>query len=166
MEICSREEAHLLAFFDGRAALARMQETVHAHLGGANDPRAFGEQIVVDEWDEPVSLSERLLIGATDLSVEQIAAEARRLGGLLIAAHVDRDSGSLIRQLGFVPEGLPLDALELSPGCRDGESYRVHGLPVVRFSDAHHLHEVGRAWTDLAVERATADLIREALRGG
>ena len=163
MEICSREEAHLLAFFDEPAALARMQELVYVHLAGDNDSRAFGEQIVVDERDEPLEVNERLLIGATDLSVGEIVCAARRLDGLVIAAHVDRPSYSLIGQLGFVPEGLPLDALEVSTHCGDETRYRGYGLPVVRFSDAHFLHEVGRAWTDFAIERPAASAIRGAL---
>ncbi len=164
MEICSREEAHVLVFFDGAEALGRMQDLVYAHLAGVHDPRAFGEQVVVDERDEPLSLCERLLIGATDLAVEEIVGEARVLGGLAIAAHVDRDAFSLIGQLGFVPDDLPLDALELSPHCREESRYRACGLPLVRFSDAHHLHEVGRASTDLPIDRPAVDLIRAALR--
>ncbi len=163
MEICSREEAHILVFFDEPAALERMQDLVYAHLHGDNDPRAFGEQIVVDERDEPVEGNERLLIGATDLSADEIVRESRRLGGLVIAAHVDRPSYSLIGQLGFVPAGLDLDALEVSPRCGDDSRYRAYGLPLVRFSDAHFAHEVGRAWTDFAIETPRASAIRRAL---
>jgi predicted metal-dependent phosphoesterase TrpH len=165
MEICSREEAHIIAYFDEPWSLERMQEVVYAHLAGTNDSRVFGEQIVVDERGEPVEINERLLIGATRLSVEEIVRTARRLDGLVIAAHVDRPAYSLVGQLGFVPPGLDLDALEVSPLCRDETPYRAFGLPLVRFSDAHFLHEVGRAWTEIPVERAGAASIRRALGG-
>jgi len=162
MEVCSREEAHVLVFFDDTGALAEMQDLVYAHLAGSNDARAFGEQIVVDERGEPVGLNDRLLIGATDLAVDRIVAEAISRDGLVIAAHVDRQSFSLLGQLGFVPEALALDALELSVHCRDGTPYERWGRPLVRFSDAHYLHEVGRASTDFAVGRPAVAEIREA----
>ena len=55
-------------------------------------------------------LSERLLIGATVLPLQRIVSEIQGLGGLAVAAHIDRESFGLLGQLGFVrrpPPGCP-----------------------------------------------------------
>ncbi len=71
------------------------------------------------------------------------------LGGLAVASHVDRDSFSIIGQLGFIPEELTLDALELSRMCESNEinNYETYGLPLIKSSDAHFLSDVGKAST-------------------
>ena len=46
--------------------------------------------------------NERLLIGATTLSLDEILTEIHAVGGLAIASHVDRDLFSVTRQLGFI----------------------------------------------------------------
>ena len=55
---------------------------------------------------------ERLLILAIDQSVEQVERKVHDLGGLFIPAHVDKGKNSIISQLGFIPEGLAIDAIE------------------------------------------------------
>ena len=68
--------------------------------------------------NEIVGEAPYLLISALDRSVEQIAAVVHRLGGLFIAAHVERPSFSLISQLGFIDPSLPLDAIEFKDAAR------------------------------------------------
>ncbi len=154
MEICSVEEVHVLAFFDNDDALFEMQTIVYDHLFGENDEKYFGEQVLVDEHDAVTGSTQRLLIGSTSLSVSVIVESVHRLGGLAIASHVDREAFSLIGQLGFVPEGLSLDALELSPRCADADisDYRSYGFELIRSSDAHHLSDVGKVFTTFSLE--------------
>jgi hypothetical protein len=106
MEICSREEVHLVALFNNIEDTLKMQEYVYAHLPGKNQPEVFGHQVVADEHDQVLGENPRLLIGATQLSLLDIVEKAHHLGGICISAHVDRPSYSLIGQLGFIPEDL------------------------------------------------------------
>ena len=147
LEMASSEEVHVLAFFEDDASLSGMQSTAYENLSGANDEDVFGMQLVVDENDTPVDLDNRLLIGATSLTVEEIVALIHSLGGLAIASHVDRESFSITSQLGFIPEGLSFDALELSPNCEPNmiPDYSSYGLPIVKSSDAHFLSDIGKA---------------------
>ena len=165
MEIATREEVHVLAFCDGWQRLAALQTRVQTALDGRNDEEAFGPQIVVDEQDEPLGLEERLLIGATRLSLGEVVEAIHEVGGLAVAAHVDRESFSVISQLGFLPPEVRFDALEVSWRCRDPEPYRGHGLPLVWFSDAHYLHEVGRKVTRALLEEPTVAELQLALVG-
>jgi len=153
MEICSSEEVHILAFFDDDGALLEMQNIVYENLFGENDEKCFGGQIIVDEYDKIIGSTNKLLIGSTSLGIDRIVELVHSLGGLAVASHVDRDSFSIISQLGFIPKELPLDALELSWRCELSEvnNYESYGLPLVKSSDAHFLSDIGKAVTTFSL---------------
>jgi predicted metal-dependent phosphoesterase TrpH len=169
LEICSREEVHVLAIFDRLPSALAMQEMVYARLDGENRPELFGHQIVATDNDEVLAENTRLLIGATGLALAEIVRTTRALGGLSLAAHVDRPANSIIGQLGFVPEDLEIDGVEVShrtnpaqPGaCLQG----TRRLPWVRSSDAHVLSDIGRASTVFRVAAPTIAEMRLALKG-
>jgi PHP family Zn ribbon phosphoesterase len=163
MEISSREEVHVLGLFGDVAGLRSAQGVVYENLVGENDPDAFGEQLIMNERGEVVGRSDRLLLGATDLPVHEVVRTIHRLGGVAIAAHVDRPSFSIVSQLGFIPMGLGLDGVEVCAEHRP--PYLGEGLPVVRSSDAHRPQEIGSRYTRFLLERPTASEIGLALRG-
>lgn len=153
MEMSSSEEVHILAFFDDDGALLEMQNIVYENLFGENDEKYFGEQLIVDEYDKIIGSTNKLLIGSTSLGIDRIVELVHSLGGLAVASHVDRDSFSIISQLGFIPKELPLDALELSWRCELSEvnNYESYGLPLVKSSDAHFLSDIGKAVTTFSL---------------
>ncbi len=161
MEITSREEVHILGLFQSEGELMRMQDLVYENLSGENYEESFGPQTVVDEWDRVVGTNRRLLIGATALSVEQIVDAIHGRCGVAVASHVDRERFSLIGQLGFIPKGLRLDAVEVSRPFPAGQGY---GYPVVTSSDAHFLEDIGKNSTCFMLEDSSLDEIRKALR--
>ena len=125
MEITSREEVHALAIFDNVEGLAVVQQIVYSALNGLNDSKVFGYQAIVDEADEVKGFNDRLLIGATDLTLEEIVLMIHEAGGLAIASHIDRESFSVISQLGFIPTDIRFDALEISPRMEDARAELV-----------------------------------------
>lgn len=164
IEITSKEEVHILALFESEEELLAMQETVYEHLYGINDEDRYGDQVVVNENDEVVEFNRRLLIGATDLSVERIVDRIHELNGIAIASHIDRESFGLISQLGFVPEGLQIDAFEVSTQDKV-EAYKDGYSPVVMFSDAHTLNSIGKKFTNFSMEEANLQEMGKALLG-
>jgi len=164
IEITSKEEVHILALFESEEELLAMQETVYEHLYGINDEDRYGDQVVVNENDEVVEFNRRLLIGATDLSVERIVDRIHELNGIAIASHIDRESFGLISQLGFVPEGLQIDAFEVSTQDKI-EAYKDGYSPVVMFSDAHTLNSIGKKYTNFSMEEANLQEMGKALLG-
>jgi PHP family Zn ribbon phosphoesterase len=169
MEVCSREEVHVLAIFDREEQALGLQEIVYQHLRGTNRAELFGDQVVVNEFDEVEGFNDRLLIGAAQLDLHRVVREISRLGGLSIAAHVDRPSFSILGQLGFIPGDLGLDGLEISRhSSRDSVKEEIPGVetfPVVSFSDAHFLEDVGNPCTSFFIEAPRVEEIRSALRG-
>jgi PHP family Zn ribbon phosphoesterase len=169
LEICSREEVHMLAIFDRLEQALAMQDIVYAHLSGENRPDLFGHQIVATEADEVLAENPRLLIGATRLGLEDIVRATHALSGLSLAAHVDRPANGIIGQLGFIPEGLAIDAVEVShrlaPGAAKISLPAIRNLPCVTSSDAHGLTDIGRACIALHMASPTVAEARLALQG-
>lgn len=167
IEITSSEEVHTLGFFDNEDSLKIIQDIVYRNLPGENKESIFGEQVSVDEHDKKIGTNKKLLIGATTLSVQKIVEIIHDLGGIAIASHVDRESFSILGQLGFVPQGLGLDALEVS-SLSSIENIKVkfpqiRDFPLVGFSDAHRLGEIGKSVTSFLIEEATVQEIRKAI---
>ena len=165
IEITTREEVHVLGLFEPERDLEGMQALVDHSLSGENDEETFGIQVVVDEWDEPVAIETALLIGATSLTLEETVDAIHEYGGLAVAAHIDREGFGLIGQLGFVPPGLQLDALEVSPRASHQEWDREwQDFPVITSSDAHCLVDIGKSSTSFLCLEATLDEIGMSLQ--
>ena len=94
-------------------------------------------------------------------TLEQIIDTIHQFGGLAVASHVDRQRFSLIGQLGFIPKGLKLDAVEVSNPSSVRQEY---GYPVVTSSDAHFLEDIGKNSTCFMIEDASLQEISKALR--
>jgi PHP family Zn ribbon phosphoesterase len=151
IEITSSEEVHILGLFRTEQDLMCVQEVVYENLPGENCEEAFGPQTIIDEWDNTVGTNHK----------EKVIEISHQWSGLAIASHVDRERFSLIGQLGFIPEGLSLDALEVS---KPSLSKQVYDFPVVSSSDAHFLDDIGKKYTDFLMEDASVDEIEKALR--
>jgi PHP family Zn ribbon phosphoesterase len=151
IEVTTSEEVHLVGLFETSPAAELMQDEVYARLFGANDEEVFGYQVVVDEEDLVHDLDQRLLIGATTLPTERVVSLIHGLGGLAIAAHVDRSGFGIFSQLGFIPANLKLDALEVSARSSFKEvrnKYRqCKDFPMITSSDAHYLKDIGKVTT-------------------
>jgi predicted metal-dependent phosphoesterase TrpH len=161
IEITSQEEVHILGFFNTEQDLMQIQDIIYQNLPSQNDEHAFGPQLVVDEFGNVVGKNPRLLIGATNLTVEKIVEMIHQWAGLVIASHVDRQRFSLIGQLGFIPKGLKLDAVEVTTPLRAGQEY---DYPVITSSDAHFLEDIGKSYTCFMIEDVSVDEIKKALR--
>jgi PHP family Zn ribbon phosphoesterase len=169
MEVASSEEAHLLVFFDDDDDLLEFQEFIYQHLTGKNDGHSFGLQVIADDEDGVTGFCDRLLISATSLSAEAIVARARAAKGesLVVAAHVDREAYSIIGQLGFIPDSLALDAVEISANTTVIEARKRFPdcvkYPVITGSDAHHPGDIGKRHTFFTVEDGTVAELKKAL---
>jgi len=169
MEVQTREDAHIVCLFETVAQVVSWEEIVYAHLPDvSNDAEALGAQFVVDETGDFVRMNERLLLTATSLSTEDVVELVGSLGGLTIAAHVDRQAFSILASLGFLPPGLRLDAVEISRHAAPQDVLRQHpsvaGLPMVTSGDAHRLSEM-RAATLVTVRAPTLEELALALQG-
>ena len=167
MEVCSKEEVHMLALFGELSQALEMQTYVYTHLPGENKSEVFGCQVVANENDEVLGENPRLLIGATQLGLRDIAAKIRLLGGLCFCCHVDRPAYGIINQLGFIPADLDLDGVEISRHIKLAEAYKIvsgiEKFSCITSSDAHFIEDIGKVWTEFQMAAPTIDEIRKSL---
>lgn len=141
MEIESSEEVHILCLFPNLEAAMQASETVHAHLNPIlNRPEIFGEQTLLDAQDEPVGIEENLLVTATSLSIAEVKKLADGLGGVAIPAHVDRNSYSVLSNLGVLPD-IGFETIEVSKKGNPN-NFAYLRKKMIQNSDAHYLEDI------------------------
>lgn len=147
IEVTTREEAHVLTYFDKlENALALGEELYKLLPNIPNRPDFFGNQYIYDEEDEIIGEIDKLLISATSLSVDGLCKLVMELNGVIVPAHVDRKSYSLIASLGFIPPNLPIGTLEISKAMAFDEARKsfpqIAPYQLIHASDAHYLGDI------------------------
>ncbi len=169
IELQTREEVHLLCLFQTGYDLDRFQLEIDQRMPTLrNRPEFFGEQFVVDETGDFLRREERLLLTSADISLEEAIQAVTRLGGLAIPAHVDRKSFGLFANLGFLPQGVPVEAVEISRHLQPEEARQkfpqLESLPLLQGGDVHRLDEFLGA-NEFVLAAPTLAEIRLALAG-
>ncbi len=171
MELETKEEVHLVCLFPNLEAALKIQDMVYASLPALkNREEIFGHQLIMDEQDEIKGCIERLLLTAADLTIEDVYYCVKSLGGVVIPAHVDRDSYSVISNLGMVPPQLEVKYLEVSRTC-DAESLKkIHPdterYGFIKSSDAHALGDILEREFFLELKEISVKSLMDKLRHG
>jgi 3',5'-nucleoside bisphosphate phosphatase len=169
-EVTTKEEVHCLAFFENSDTLNLFQIFLDNNLPDiANDPERFGHQLQVDENDVIIFEERRLLTNAISKSIDEIEKYVHELDGLFIPAHIDRRKNSIYSQLGFLPDNLKADALEVS-ACSSPEHFAaVHSeiikFPLISNSDSHYPEKIGTVINTFDITEPSFEEIRLALKG-
>jgi predicted metal-dependent phosphoesterase TrpH len=105
MEIETKEEVHMVCFFPGLKEALKMHDIVNNSLPRIeNREDIFGQQIIMDEDDNIICNYKQMLLTAADLSIDEVFEKVGQLGGVAVPAHIDRDSYSIISNLGIIPD--------------------------------------------------------------
>ena len=168
MELQTLEEIHLLAFFDTYNLALAFQEKIYSLLPDIqNDADYFGDQVVVNEENEIIRFENRLLLNSAQISITDATAWIKNHGGIAIPSHIDSPTFSIISQLGYIPDDLPFDALEVRNKEKATELLPLimkKDIPFVSFSDAHYLVDIGKRRVELNLEEPNCTEISGALK--
>lgn len=168
MELETREEVHIICLFPGISEVFYMQEIVYNALPDMkNREDIFGQQLVIDENDNVVDILQRFLLTASSLSIDEVLTHVRSLGGVVIPAHIDRDSYSIVSNLGIVPDNLDIKYLEVSKVC-DVNRYLennpdLNKYSFIKSSDAHSLGEILERESFIELEEKSIECLIRAL---
>ncbi|MDR0330774.1 MAG: hypothetical protein LBH93_03585 [Chitinispirillales bacterium] len=157
LEVTTAEEAHIVCLFGGVDAAAELGRIVREALPRVeNIPEKFGDQALVNEEDEIEGFEERYLGLACGLSIDELRVRVAALGGLFIAAHVDKPRFSVISQLGFLSGEFSAAELSRAGAMREEARKLTKGYAAVSASDSHYLHTIGSAYVEF--ESGSADI--------
>lgn len=160
IEAESREEVHVLCYLPSVEAALALGEQLYEHLPDhPNMPSFFGEQTVMDGEDAVIAAEPRLLVQATDLSIEELAALCRSLGGVPVPAHINRTSNSVLNNLGFIPPGIGFTSVEVYRALPVPEHAGTERCHILYSSDAHRLGDILERESILHVEDRSVDAI-------
>jgi PHP family Zn ribbon phosphoesterase len=162
MEITTCEEVHVLGLFGDDTQASTVGGAVSESLSEALGARNPGEKedILHKGGSKP-----ELLSSATTMSIEESVGIIRNNGGLAVAAHINRPSFSVLGHLGFIPEGVEFDAVEITGSYSCCEELFELGLPVIASSDSHSLWDIGRMCTVFELCAPTWKEIVLAMKG-
>jgi len=147
MELCTSEEVHVLCLFPALKEAMDFDGYVYGQLVPfANDENIFGRQEIYNDKDEAIGKEEKLLINATRISFDRVCDLVRSYHGIMIPAHMDKSSNSLLSNLGFIPPDSKFSCAELKDlsglhSLKKANPY-LNKCKIISNSDAHYLQHI------------------------
>lgn len=113
-ELQTSEEVHVLALFKRLEDAEKLEPWIEEHMPLIpNKIDFFGDQWICNQDDEFVEQEKNLLLVSLTANLEETIEKIHELGGRAILAHVVDRENSITNQLGFIPEDLAYDGLEI-----------------------------------------------------
>ncbi|MBQ4518478.1 MAG: PHP domain-containing protein [Clostridia bacterium] len=171
LELETVEEAHFVCLFPTIEQAEQFIEFLEPYrMPIENRPDIFGEQAYMNAQDEIVWHEPQLLTTALGCSVYDAAPVVFSLGGAMVPAHVDKQSYSIISNLGMVPEDLGFKTVEISKNTTKEEALSrfpyLESYRLITDSDAHYLWDMYEEQNVLELEEISAKCLVETLRKG
>ena len=164
MELTTAEEVHVLCLLPTLEAAEEFDRYVYEKLPNIqNQTTIFGNQLYMDANDTIIGEESKLLISATSIGIYEVNDLIKLYGGVAIPAHVNRNSFSLISNLGFYDADMNFPAIELTASCNSEEFKQTHNIPLPHIinSDAHSLEQIPDPKSKIKIEQLSAqDVIR------
>lgn len=161
IEVCTNEEVHMLCLFETFEGCIAFSDRLYELLPPIeNEPDIFGPQVLMNEEDEAVGTLSKLLINAANLSIDELLAFLPEYGGHAIPAHIDRNSYSIISNLGFIPPEYGFRCVEVRHPPFDPQIDAM----IITDSDAHYLENIAGREHSIEVEEKSIRGVLKALQ--
>lgn len=142
IEVTTKEEVHVLCYFRNLIDALQFGDVIYSSLPDmVNNPIIFGEQNIYNELDEKTGSLGKLLLNAVSLSIGEVHNLAVSHHGIMVPAHINKKSNSILGVLGFIPKNLCINIVEIYDKTAIDEKF-VEGLRILRNSDAHQLVDI------------------------
>lgn len=143
IEVTTAEEVHALCLFENVEEAEDMDNLLYDNLPDIkNRVEIFGNQFIMDENDLIKGSVDKLLISATALSIYALNDEVKKRGGIMIPAHIDKSSYSILSNLGFMPPDLDVGTVEITSRNRIFMEEEYKNYNILTNSDAHYLFDI------------------------
>lgn len=171
MELTTMEEVHVVCLFHNlEDAMLFDKEIYDKLIKVQNKPQIFGKQLIMNYEDEVAGEEPFLLINATSIAFGEVYDVVKRHNGVMIPAHIDKNSNSVLSNLGFIPEDSRFSCVEVAHmnnwhTVKNSNPY-LEKCNVITDSDAHYLEYINEPVNYLTVEERSIDAVLEALSKG
>jgi hypothetical protein len=149
MEVNTKEEVHILCYFRNIEEGLEFGKLIYDSIPDIkNAEKFFGQQLALDEEDSVIYREEKLLTSASSYSIDEIDKLVKKYNGIIVPAHIDRKSYSILSVLGFIPKNLDISTVEISSECNEEmiEKMNIKGIyNIITNSDAHDLWQINEA---------------------
>lgn len=147
MELTTAEEIHVVCLFSSLENALAFDKYVYERLAEVeNVPAIFGDQLILDAQDNITGHVDKLLVNATSIEISDLPGLMLAFGGLCYPAHIDRNSYSVLSNLGFIPPECGFKTLEVyKPDAffaDDAHKEIKDGYYIMTSSDAHYLENI------------------------
>ncbi len=147
MELCTSEEVHIVCLFPDIESATKFGDYVRSTLPPIrNKPTVFGEQLVFDKSDNVLGFEHTLLITASTISANDAVEIVEGYGGICFPAHIDRNSYSIISNLGTIDSSFNFKCAEVfdtdTLEVLKKQHPHLNELKILSSSDAHYLEHM------------------------
>ena len=168
MELTTSEDVHVLCLFSCVEDALTWNDFVDTKRNLIpNDPAIFGDQLIMNSDDQVIGHEENLLINATNISFDECYDLITEYKGVMIPAHIDKDTTSLMSNLGFVPPDSKFKCVEVKNLANlhklKKDNPYLEGCRIITDSDAHYLEHIHEPEHTLAVSEKSIEGVLKAL---
>ncbi len=169
MELETAEEAHFVCLFEDLATAKEFDLWLTPYKPTfKNNPQIFGEQQYLDADDNIIGTEEKLLVSACNISIYDVKKKIDTLPAVIIPAHVDKSSYSIISNLGFIPDDLGFSTVEISSNITKEDAIKtfphIEKYNIITDSDSHYLGTIFEKENPIELKEPTAKCLIEALK--
>ena len=169
MELTTTEEVHVVCLFENLEDAMAFDAYVYEHLMDIkNEESIFGAQLIVNEDDEVTGKVDKLLINATDIDFDAVAGLMEQFHGIMIPAHLDKSTTSLLSNLGFIPPDSSFGIAEIKDlknlhRLQEQHPY-LKDCMILSDSDAHYLPDIHEPTYTMLVPELSVSGVFAALK--
>ena len=144
VELNTQEDVHCLAYFGTLEDMTAFDKALQPYVDPTpNDPNIFGHQWIYDNEDTPIEEVTPFLLMGLHLSLDASVNLIHQHHGKAVLAHLYGRENGIIQQLGFIPESLAIDGVEVTSDEHEARFLSMYPqlshLPIFHSSDAHRL---------------------------
>ncbi|HRC80786.1 MAG TPA: PHP domain-containing protein [Sedimentibacter sp.] len=142
LEVTTREEVHVLCYFKDLENAEEFGKVIYESLPPIkNNPEIFGEQNIYNSNDDIIGTIDKLLINASNYTIEDINFMVEEYRGVMVPAHINKMTNGILGVLGFMPPDLKIDFVEVYSKLPIDDKITKKYKILVN-SDAHQLIDI------------------------
>jgi len=170
IEVSTAEEVHVVCLFCDLETAYNFETDLKPYYSTLqNRVDIFGHQFLFNEHDNIIGEVERMLISPAIITFDELHSLTNLHNGAFIPAHIDRDSFSVISNLGFLPPHLQINTIEVSARGVENDFVKLNAnryfdKKMVFSSDAHQLWNISEKENSLLLPERCARAVIEYLR--